>query len=173
MGCHFLPHGIFPPQGLNSRISVCCIAGIFFIAEPPGKPLPSSYSRLILYLPFPYLKPWALNRTTRGKLLYRAEKLCFFFNDYQALLQCVFFFKQCFISFLFLAVPCCMKDLSSPTRAEPVPPALGAQSTPLGHQGNPGSCVLIWHEFHKREEQILLASAQNSISVETELAGLL
>ena len=57
MGCHFLPHGIFPPQGLNSRISVCCIAGIFFIAEPPGKPLPSSYSQLILYLPFPYLKP--------------------------------------------------------------------------------------------------------------------
>uniref|UniRef100_A0AAA9U125 Glycerol kinase 5 n=1 Tax=Bos taurus TaxID=9913 RepID=A0AAA9U125_BOVIN len=65
-----------------------------------------------------------------------------------------------------------LQDLSSPTRAEPVPPALGAQSTPLGHQGNPGSCVLIWHEFHKREEQILLASAQNSISVETELAPL-
>ncbi|XP_043330147.1 putative glycerol kinase 5 isoform X2 [Cervus canadensis] len=54
-----------------------------------------------------------------------------------------------------------LQDLSCPARVEPVPPA-------LDHQGNPRSCVLIWHEFHKREEQILLASAQNSISVETK-----
>ena len=36
VGCHFLLQGIFPTQGSNL---VSCIAGEFFTAEPPGKPL--------------------------------------------------------------------------------------------------------------------------------------
>ena len=41
MGCHFLLQGIFLTHGLNllSPLSLFCIAGKFFIAEPPGKPL--------------------------------------------------------------------------------------------------------------------------------------
>ena len=33
---HFLLQEIFPTQGLNLQVS--CLAGRFFITEPPGKP---------------------------------------------------------------------------------------------------------------------------------------
>ena len=39
VGCHFLLQGIFPIQGLNSHLLHSCIAGGFFTAEPPGKPV--------------------------------------------------------------------------------------------------------------------------------------
>ena len=38
--CHFLLHGIFPTHGLNPCL-LCrqSLAGVFFITEPPGKPI--------------------------------------------------------------------------------------------------------------------------------------
>ena len=39
VGCHFLPQGIVPTQGLNpSLLCISCLASRFFTTEPPGKP---------------------------------------------------------------------------------------------------------------------------------------
>ena len=38
-GFHFLLQESFQTQGSNPSLCVSCIAGRFFIAEPPGKPI--------------------------------------------------------------------------------------------------------------------------------------
>ena len=40
VGCHFLPQGIFPTQGLNRCLPASsALADTFFLTEPPGKTL--------------------------------------------------------------------------------------------------------------------------------------
>ena len=48
VGSHFLLQGIFPTQGLNPCL---CIAGGFFTAGPPGSPVDSLTTIILISMP--------------------------------------------------------------------------------------------------------------------------
>ena len=63
VACHALLQGIFPTQGSNPHLVWSCIAGGFFITEPPRKPLTVTLVilNLIIYKKYYYIVFIAIN----------------------------------------------------------------------------------------------------------------
>ena len=61
VGCHFLPQGTFPTQGLNL---VSWLAGRFFTAKPPGKPIDGKALNFLTWdIWFPLINKYLLTFT--------------------------------------------------------------------------------------------------------------